>query len=124
MNRSCIFGFLTCIVGLISVAQGAAQRECRPTLGFKEVHFSEMRPPTLERRWTAVVSVEASRCSANSKGDFEIVFTRLKENGPEIEFRERVVWRSPSVNAEVGFWADEAVDQYRIDNIAPCRCGG
>jgi len=124
MYRSCIFGFLTCIVGLISVRQGAAQQECRPTLAFKEVHFSEMRPPTLERKWTAVVSVDASRCSANSKEYFEIVFTRLKEIGPEIEFRERFIWLSPSVKVEVGFWADEAVERYWIDNIAPCPCHG
>ena len=124
MYRSCISGLLAGIIGPISVTQATGQQECRPALAFKEVNFSEMQPPTLERKWTAVVSVDASRCAANSKGHFEIVFTRLKEIGPEIEFRERFMWLSPSVKAEVGFWADEAVERYRIDNIAPCPCGG
>ena len=124
MYRSCISGFLAGIIGLVGVTQAAGKQECRPALAFKEVHFSEMQPLTLERKWTAVVSVDASRCAPNSKGHFEIMFTRLKEIGPEIEFRERFTWQSPSVKAEVGFWADEAVERYRIDNIAPCRCGG
>jgi hypothetical protein len=124
MYRSCISGLLVGISGLVGVTQAAGQQECRPALAFKEVHFSEMEPRTLERKWAAVVSVDASRCAAKSKGHFEIVFTRLKEIGPEINFRERFTWRSPSVTAEVAFWADEAVERYRIDNIAPCPYGG
>lgn len=123
MHRSCISGFLAGIIGLVSVTLAVDQQECRPTLAFKEVHLSEMQPPTLERKWTAVVSVDASRCAANSHGYFEIVFWRLKEIGPEMEFRERFKWQSPSQKVEVGFWADEAVERYWIDNIAPCRCG-
>jgi hypothetical protein len=80
MYRSCMSGFLASIIGLVSVTQAVGQRECRPTLVFKEVHFSEMRPPTLERKWTAVVSVDASRCAANSQGYFEIVFWRRKSD--------------------------------------------
>ncbi len=124
MYRSCISGFLAGIVGLIGVTQAIGQQECRPALAFEEVHFSEMRPPTLERKWTALVSADASRCAANSKGYFEIVFTRLKEIGPEIEFRERLIWLPPSVKVAVDFAADEAVERYWIDNIAPCPCGG
>jgi len=81
-----------------------------------------MQPATLERKWTAVVSVDTARCVPNSKGQFEIVFSRLKEVGPEVEFRKRFTWLPPSVKVEVDFWADEAVARYRIDNIAPCRC--
>jgi hypothetical protein len=124
MYGSCISGLLAGIMGLVSVTQAVGQQECRPTLALKEVHFSEMQPPTLERKWTAVVSINTSRCAANSEGYFEIVFSRLKEIGPEIEFRERFAWPSPSVTVEVGFWADEAVERYWIDNIAPCPCGG
>jgi hypothetical protein len=124
MYRSCISGLLAGIMGLVSVTQAVGQQECRPALAFKEVHFSEMQPPTLERNWTAVISVDTSRCAANSQGYFEIVFSRLKEIGSEIEFRERFTWRSPSVKVEVSFWADEAVERYWIDNIAPCHCGG
>jgi hypothetical protein len=83
-----------------------------------------MQAPTLERKWTAVVSVDTSGCAANSAGYFEIVFTRLKEIGPDIEFREQFVWLPPSVQVGVNFAADEAVGRYRIDNITPCSCGG
>jgi hypothetical protein len=123
MYRSCIFGFLAGIIGLIGVTQAVGQQECRPALAFKEVHFSEMQPPTLERKWTAVVSVDASHCAANSGGYFEIVFSRLKEIGPEMEFRGQFKWRLPSVKVEVDFAADEAVERYWFDNIAPCTCG-
>jgi len=109
--------FLAGTIGLVSVTQAVGQQVCRPTLAFKEAHFSQMQPPTLERKWTAVISVDTSRCTANSTGYFEIVFSRLKEVGPE--FRERFTWLSPSVKVEVGFWADEAVERYWIDNIAP-----
>ncbi len=124
MDRSCISGFLAGIIGLIGVTQAVGQQVCRPTLVFKEVQFSEMKPPTLERKWTAVVSVDASRCVSNSRGSFEIVFTRLKEFGPEIEFREKFIWEPPAAKVEVGFWADEAVEGYWIDNITPCLCTG
>jgi hypothetical protein len=90
-------------------------------LAFKEVRFSEMQPPTLERKWTAVLSVDASRCATTS-GRFEIVFSRLKENGIEIEFREQFMWRPDSVEVSVDFWADEAVERYWLDNVAACLC--
>jgi hypothetical protein len=83
-----------------------------------------MQPPTRKRTWTAVVSIDASHCAANSTGSFEIVFTRLKENGPELDFRERLAWQSPAVNIAVDFAADEAVQRYRIDTITPRACGG
>jgi hypothetical protein len=122
MYRPRLSGFLAGIIGFVSVAPAVGQQECKPVLAFKEVHFSEIQRPTLERKWTAVVSVEASGCRSNSGGSFEIVFLRLKEVGPDIEFRERFTWWSPSVNVEVVFWADEAVERYRIDNIASCPC--
>jgi len=124
MYQSCISEFLAGIIGLISVTQAVGQQECRPALAFKAVQFSEMQPPTLERKWTALVSVDASRCAANSGGYFEIVFSRLKEIGPENKFRERVIWLPPSVKVGVDFAADEAVERYWFDNIAPCPCGG
>jgi hypothetical protein len=122
MYRSCIPGFLAGFIALISVTQAAGLQECRPALAFKEVQFSEMKPPTLERKWTAVVFVDASRCAVKSGGYFEIVFSRLKEIGPEIEFRERFKWLPPSVKVEVDFAADEAVERYWFDNITPCPC--
>jgi hypothetical protein len=81
-----------------------------------------MIPPTLERKWTASVVVDASRCAANASGFFDLGLTRLKENGYEIDFRERFAWLAPSVKVSVDFWADEAVEQYWIENVTPCRC--
>jgi hypothetical protein len=70
------------------------------------------------------VSVDASHCSSNSGGYFEIVFSRLKEIGPEIGFREQFIWLPPSVIIGTDFAADEAPERYRIDNITTCPCGG
>ena len=81
MNRACISGLLTGVIGL-GVTQAVGQQACRPALAFKEVRFSEVHRPTMERKWTAVVSVDASRC-ATTAGSFEIIFSRQKENGLE-----------------------------------------
>jgi hypothetical protein len=80
-------------------------------LAFKEVRFSGMQPPTLQRKWTAVVSVDATGCAEKSAGYFEIVFTRLKEGAPDIEFREQFKWLPPSVTVAVEFWADEIMSR-------------
>ena len=124
MYRSSISWLLAGVIGLINATRAVGHEECRPALAFKKVNFSEMKPQTLERKWTAIVSIDTSRCVAPSKGHFEIVFTRLKEIGPEIEFREQFRWRSPLVTVEVDFWADEAVERFWIDNITPCTCRG
>lgn len=108
-------------IKIISAA-GAAGPKCAPVLMFKDVRFSEMRPPTLERKWTAIVSVDASRCQENSSGYFEIIFTRLSEVAPDLEFRERYAWRPPSVEVAVNFAAMEAVGRYRLENITSCVC--
>ena len=121
MYRSCIFAMLAGSIGLISVTQTAGEQTCRPALAFKEVRFSEMKPPTLERKWTAVLSVDASRCATTS-GRFEIVFSRSKEMGIEIEFREQFMWRPDSVDVSVDFSADEAVEGYWLNTVAACPC--
>jgi hypothetical protein len=122
--RSCTSLLLAVVIGLIGVTQAVGQRLCRPALRINDVQLSPMQPPTLKRTWTAVVSVDASQCAANSAGHFEIVFTRLSETAPDLEFREQLEWRPPMVNLAVDFAADEAVQRYRIDNITPCACGG
>jgi len=124
MSRSHASAVLAGMIGLTVATDAVGEPACRPALAFKEFHFSKMQAPTLERKWTAVVSVDTSGCAANSSGYFEIVFTRLKEIGPDIEFRQRFVWLAPSVKVGVDFAADEAVGRYRIDNITPCPCGG
>jgi hypothetical protein len=97
---------------------------CRPTLDISDVHFTEMQPPTLSRTWSAVVSVDASHCAAKATGTFEIVFVREKETAPDLTFRERFVWRVPSVKVQVDLAADEAVQSYTIDNVTACDCAG
>jgi hypothetical protein len=75
------------------------------------------------------VSVDAWACTSDSKGYFDIVFTRLSENAPDLEFRKQFVWSAPSfvwsapsVNVGLTFAANEAVAQYRIENVTPCVC--
>jgi len=124
MYRSCISGLLGGIVGLLSVTQAVSQQACRPALAFTEVQFSKMQRPTFERKWSTVVTVDASPCVANSTGYFEVAFSRSKEMGIEIEFQEKFMWSgsAPSVKAEVDFWADEAVERYGFGTITPCLC--
>jgi hypothetical protein len=119
-----IVAVLICVCATRAMGQGMGGYTCKPTLAIGNVHFTEMQPPTRSRTWSAVVAVDASHCEANATGTFEIVFVREKETGPDLEFRERFVWRAPSVQVRVDFAADEAVQSYRIDNVAACDCGG
>jgi hypothetical protein len=121
MGRSCVAGLLVGLISLIGVGQAVSEQTCKAALVLKDVQFSEMRPPTLVRRWTAIVSVDASRC-ATRVGYFEIGFSRLKETAPELEFREQFIWSAPSVKLAVEFAADEAVEAYWIDKVYPCPC--
>ena len=122
MNRSIVYALLASGLGVVAVTQSVGAGPCKPDLDIKEVRFSQMQPPSMERKWTARVSVDASRCAANSAGYFEIVFVRQLEIGPELEFREQFVWLPPSVKVGVDFGAYEAVERYRIDNVTPCAC--
>jgi hypothetical protein len=122
MYRSCIFGLALGIFALTGVTQAPGQQLCRPALAIKDVQFSEMQAPTWERKWTAIVSVDASRCTTNATGSFEIIFSRQKENGVEVEFSEKFTWSSPAVTVAVDFWADEAVERYWISNVSACVC--
>jgi len=112
-------GFVACL----GATPALAQPFCKPALAITDVRFSPMHPETLQRKWTARVSVDASRCAMNANGWFEVGFSRLKENAPEIDFHERFQWTAPSVNIDVDFWADEAVERYWL-NVAPCTCRG
>ena len=114
-------------IGFPGAAQAAGRPLCKPTLAFTDVQLSPIQPPTMERRWSATVSVDASRCTANSAGYFEILFSRLKETAPEIDFREEFMWfafdwLAPVVRVEVDFAADEAVEGFWFDTVTPCPC--
>jgi hypothetical protein len=113
---------LVAMVELNGVKGGIAENLCRPALTLNEVQFSPIRTPKLQRNWTAVVTVDASECAVNSGGHFDIVFTRLSENAPDLEFRQRFAWSPFSQNIALDFAADEAVAEYRIENITSCVC--
>jgi hypothetical protein len=121
MRQRCLHGLLACSMGLMSSTQAAGQEICRPALAFKEAHYSHMQLPKLERTWTAVASVDASRCLTFS-GSFEIVFVIEGENAPDYEVRDAFAWTPGAVKLSKEFWADEAVASYRVDNIATCPC--
>jgi hypothetical protein len=119
--RTCTAAFVT-LVGLIGLTEASAQNLCRPTLTINEVRLSPIEQPDLQRKWTAIVTANTSDCAVNSGGFFDIVLTRLSENAPDLEFRQRFAWSPFSVNVAIDFAADEAVGQYRIENIMPCIC--
>jgi uncharacterized membrane protein YtjA (UPF0391 family) len=122
MRRPIVYALLAGSLGFVPISGAVGAGPCKPNLDLKEVRLSPIQPPSMERKWTAVVSVDASGCAANSAGYFEIVFVRSLEIGPEFEFREQFVWMPPSVKVGVDFGAYEAVERYRIDNITPCAC--
>lgn len=107
---------------IYSLAEAGPQLACRPVLAIKNVRYSEMQPPSLERKWSANVTVDASRCATSAKGKFEIGFSRMKENATEIIFYEQFSWSPPAVDVETIFAADEAVEQAWLGEISPCSC--
>jgi uncharacterized membrane protein YfcA len=107
---------------LIRDAQAAVPPLCRPALAITDVKFSEWRRPAMERTWSAVVSVDASRCTAGSTGTFEIGFLRLVEGGADVEFVERFAWSPPAVPVAVKFWASESVGRAWINSVSACPC--
>ncbi|MEJ0078666.1 MAG: hypothetical protein WDO17_25130 [Alphaproteobacteria bacterium] len=118
LSRNLMVALLGAGVGL---TPAIAAPLCKPVLAFKQVRFSQVQPETMERIWSATLAVDASRCATNS-GRFEILFSRMKENAPEVDFTERFVWKPESVDVSVAFWADEAVEAYWLRNIAACPC--
>jgi len=125
MASTSFFLFRNLMIALLGVGFGltpaVAASLCKPVIGFKEVRFSPTHRETMERTWSATLAVDASRCTTTS-GRFEILFTRLKENAPEIEFSEPFVWKPGSMEISVNFWADEAVEGYWLHSIAACPC--
>ena len=100
-------------------AQAAAQPACKPALTIREASFSQ--PINLKRYWTAVVDVDASRCTT-ATGLFALGFVRLAENGPDLEFAKPFFWQPKQTKIKVEFWVDEAVHKYWISDVAACPC--
>jgi hypothetical protein len=122
MCRTLVSALLASTLVFAGVAQASSPAVCRPKLAVTGIQFSGMTPPTMERRWTAIVTVDASRCAAKASGYFDLGITRQKESGYELDFREQFVWLAPSVRIGVDFSADEAVERYWIENVTPCVC--
>jgi hypothetical protein len=110
------------IFGFVSLTHACAEPLCRPALTFKHVAFSPMQPPTMRRTWMAVVAVDASRCAADARGHFQIMFTRLQEFGPDSESSEEFMWAAPAVTVTINVAATEAVERHRIGAVEPCPC--
>jgi hypothetical protein len=122
MCRTLISSLVASALALGTLSEAAGNAVCRPKLAVTGVQFSKMIPPTLERKWTAIVTVDASHCAANASGYFDLGITRQKESGYETDFREQFIWLPPSVKIGVDFWADEAVEAYWVENVTPCTC--
>jgi len=120
--RTCTAAFIAATAGLTGFTETRAQNLCRPTLTLSEVQFSAIRTPQLQRNWTVIVTANTSDCAVDSGGFFDIVFTRLSENAPDLEFRQRFAWSPFARNIALDFAADEAVAEYRIENVTPCVC--
>jgi hypothetical protein len=105
------------------VSSAIAGPVCRPVLSLARAALSEWRLPSMERRWTATVAADASKC-ASKTGYFKLGFLREKENAFPLEFRQQFIWTEPSSLVGVDLWADEAVDDVWIDYIQPCPCAG
>ena len=116
-----LFGLLAGSIGLFGAASAFAEPICRPALAFRDVRLSPMRPPSLARTWTAVLAVDASRCTATS-GRFSVVFERLKENAPDLAFQEQFTWRPETTEVSLDVSADETVERYWLGDVAACPC--
>jgi hypothetical protein len=121
MYRSFISGIVASTLGVISAIPVTGHALCRPTLNVTGVQFSEMMPPTLERKWTAFVSLDTSHCATTSCR-FTISFSRLKETAPDLEFKEQFTWSPSSGTVSLELWADEAVERYWLSDVAACPC--
>jgi hypothetical protein len=109
------------LVAVLAASEALAARVCKPRLAISNPSLSDMQPPFNERRWTAIVSADASQC-ATAAGYFDIGISRQKENSLDLEFREQLIWSAPKSLIGFDFWADEAVGAYWIDSIQACPC--
>lgn len=121
MRRFLTATLLSTAIAVAGTSFATAGAVCKPKLTVKDIRFSEVQRETQERRWTAIVSADASRC-ATTAGYFDLGVVRQKENGVELQFREQFIWSAPAMMIGIDFWTDEAVEDYWIDSVQDCPC--
>jgi hypothetical protein len=121
MRRFLTTSLLAAAMAVSGTSFAAAGEVCKPKLTVKDTRFSDAQRDTQERRWTATVSADASRC-ATTAGYFDLGVLRQKENAVELEFREQFIWSAPTVMIGINFWVDEAVEDHWIDSVQACPC--
>jgi hypothetical protein len=104
---------------LVSGAPVRANSVCKPALTVKEVTFSS--PVNLRRYWTATVVADAAPCTSRS-GLFALGFVRLAETAPDLSFVEPFIWHPGDNKVRVELWADEAIGEYWMADVALCAC--
>lgn len=116
-HRAALSAVALLLLGSPPAAVGEAL--CRPSLVVQSVTFSQVH--AWRRTWTARIAVDAARC-ATASGRFSIDFVRLKEDAPDLRFREQFAWTPGQVEVTTIFAADEAVLNYSIEPAScPCR---
>lgn len=116
--RSCASFLLAGSFILAGPAHAGMEPTCKPSLVVQKVALSEVE--RMHRTWTAHILVDATRC-ATASGPFTIVFIRLKDNAPDLQFSEPFTWAPGAVEVSTDVAADEAMLRYSI-SVAPCPC--
>ena len=108
---------LSALIGATAPAVG--QETCTPVLATKSSGHSDV--VNFQRRWTAVFTVDASRCFTTN-GGFEIEFLRLKDVGPDVTFTEWFIWMVGETEVRLDLTWDEWVSAHRIAKVRSCPC--
>jgi hypothetical protein len=119
MHRAQYAILLAGAAALFSPTQTGGETLCRPTLTFEQARLAETRGR--QRRWSAVVAVDASQC-ATASGRFYVNFVRIKEMTPDLLFSEEFTWSPGRMEISLDVWLDEALLDYWIGYVALCPC--
>ena len=121
MRPSCFSFLLAVSTAPLGATPNLAEQICKPVLTTTATHISE--PKNMQRTWTAVLMVDASKCATTS-GRFEIELARLKENAPDIRFTERFTWTPGRTEISLDIWWDEWLHDPTIGHVERCPCRG
>lgn len=109
------------LIALVAATPATAAPLCKPALAFQHVSFSPIDYETMQRRWSATLSVDASPCATTS-GRFEILFALWSETAPDDDLIRTFTWTPGATTATVDVAAHEAIGRYWLQTIAPCPC--